>query len=178
MDTGQTWSAQHGSLAEAGRGPGLSLPLGLAPGLAPGGCPGAFLGLLGPKSVDTALVMGAALVASQLLTRAAPALPGRGRHSRAPGGGLTAQPSFGPPSLLPAWPLCSQAASPLGPCVCFTGSQRAGTWSHVSHRCVCPQPHPEPSCPSPVSSSKAPQPEETPGRGSGGSLASPCGTQL
>lgn len=62
--------------------------------------------------------------------------------------------------------------------MCFTGSQRAGTWSHLSHRGVCPQPHPEPSCPSPVSSSKAPQPEETPGRGSGGSLGSPCETQL
>ena len=108
MDTGQTWSAQHGSLAEAGHGPGLSLPLGLAPGLAPGCYPGAFLGLLGPESADTALVMGAALVASQpLLTCAAPALPGSGGHSGDPGEGLTPQPSLGPPSLLPAWPLRS-----------------------------------------------------------------------
>lgn len=87
--------------------------------------------------------------------------------------------SFHPASLLAG---CLPSACP---CVCFTGSQRAGTWPHLSPRCVCPQaplgpqlaPSPAQSPPAPAQSlsSKPPQAEGTPGGGSGAPQARPEG---
>lgn len=90
-----------------------------------------FLGLLGPKSTDTALVTDAALGASQLLTRAAPAFPGSGGHSGPPGGGLTPQPSLGPALSPSTRPLRLQAASPLPALVCALLGARGRECGHT-----------------------------------------------
>lgn len=95
--------------------------------------------------------------------RLLPSLGAAGTAGLLEGVSLPSPPS-GPPSLLPTWPLGSRAASPLGPCVRFIGSQRAER-GHTRPITVCPQPCPEPPCPGLVSSSKGPQPEGNPGEG-------------